>query len=64
MTDNDATEATDLGDGVSARFDGYHIVLDAENEEGFNRIYLDINVMNSLNWYARKCYGLDEADDS
>jgi Holliday junction resolvase len=43
-----------LGDGVYASFDGFQIVLTAENgAETTNRIYLDPDVIGALIRFAR-----------
>ena len=37
-----------IGDGVYADFDGYHIVLKTDRENGWHTIYLEPSVMSAL----------------
>lgn len=45
-----------LGDGVYAHRDGHLIVLEAENENGMNRIYVEPEVMDALARYAGRVW--------
>jgi hypothetical protein len=45
--------ATYLGDGVTASFDGYHIVLKTERQHGTETIYLDPGVFAALVRYEQ-----------
>lgn len=57
--DNDERVETYLGDGVYASFDGYHIWLKAERENGWHRIALDPAVMTELQAYVAKVWPRD-----
>jgi hypothetical protein len=41
-----------IGDGVYADFDGYHVVLTTERENGVHLIYLDPDVVRELARYV------------
>ena len=46
-----------LGDGLYADYDGYHIVLTAENGvQVLETVYLDPDVWRALKAYAAKIY--------
>jgi hypothetical protein len=46
-----------LGDGVYAEFDGYHIWLSTQREEGEHRIALEPDVMAALNEFRDSLRG-------
>jgi hypothetical protein len=49
-------EPEHLGDGVYAEFDGYHILLRANDHRSPHVIALEPPVMRSLEEYAKRCW--------
>jgi len=49
-------QETYLGDGLYAKFDGYHIVLRAPREEEDHWVALEPNVFENLLEYRKKLY--------
>jgi len=45
-----------LGDGLYAKFDGYHIILETERENGRNWIGLEPSVFRSLIDFKKQLY--------
>jgi hypothetical protein len=53
-----------LGDGVYAGLDGYQLVLTTENGLGVtNKIYLDPQVIESLNLFVDKCFNGEKEEE-
>lgn len=52
-----------LGDGVYAWCDGWHVVVEADNENGSNRIYLDTSVLAALNAFSERAFSPSEEVD-
>lgn len=55
-----------LGDSVYAAFDGFGFILTTENglpTDPSNKIYIEMDVLDALNKYARRCVEELEAHD-
>ena len=53
-------DATYLGDGVYASFDGYHIILDLRGQDSFTRIAMEPAVLEALDLYRSRLSGKKE----
>lgn len=58
MTDEPVIEKTYLGDGLYANFDGYQLVLTAEDGiRAHDTVYLEPSVYFALTQYAERIWG-------